>query len=201
MTAQLPKTVLVSRSGNTGIEIVEYEGADGIPNRLAVGEYFTYKAEPKGENYRVCVIFSRTVGGMDRKLYGSVAPVDEKAERVQMALAAIGDHLDAEGSLPRTPSGEPAFQVECFSYKLMEWRDRKPANDDEIEAYIEARLFWSWKYGHADAYFTQHDLIRLAVPLEDVSRVSQLGEGTRWKTQGASPVRPDPQMDSTASTG
>lgn len=187
MAFTLPDTVISSLDGSLAIEITEYEGIHRLPNRDAVGAYFSYKAEEGGEVNRIGVIFSGTVTGglgpLDVPDYN-----DPEANLVQMALAAIGDALGSKGLPPATPSGVPAHHIDCFSEQISEWRNRKRASEGDIESYLEGRLFCSWKFGHSETFFTSHDLLRLHVSLKSLLRLSKLGEGVRWQTRGAPPM-------------
>ena len=62
--------VIATRDGRTGLEVVEFEGAHGIPDRDALGFYFTVRLAPDGEPTRLAVVFSGTVLAVKPPAFG-----------------------------------------------------------------------------------------------------------------------------------
>jgi hypothetical protein len=92
-----------------------------------------------------------------------------------------------EAGLPAfSPSGVPASQIEAFSGRFQDWKQRDPASDDAVLAYMKARLYWSWKYSLSRTLFSSHDLLRLGVDVSVLHRLAQLEEGRLWRTHSRS---------------
>ena len=54
-------TVVAARDGSSAVELVEFEGADKIANRDAIGFYYTVRLKPAEDLSRLIVLFSDTV--------------------------------------------------------------------------------------------------------------------------------------------
>lgn len=173
-------TAVVSRNGSLGIEILEFEGSDRIANRDATGFYYTTRPEPGKDKSRLAVLFSGTSFLYTPSSFGLPILGNRDTNFQQFALAAIGEYLDREGVPPYTPGGVQAAKIECFSPQFQSWLERQPASDNEIESYLRARLYWSWRYGHSASIITSHDLLRLRATISVIDRIAQLESGRLW---------------------
>lgn len=177
----LGATAIVSLDGKTAVEIINYEGHYPISNRDADGYYFAVRATPTGEVSRLNVMFSGlglatlSPAGLETPDFG-----DKEVFFVQIAHAQIGEFLDTNGPPPPTPSGAPALEVPCFSEEIKHLKDRPIAEDEAVEEYIRARLYWSWKFGHDIVTFTTPDVLRLGLDLKHLTRIISLGEQSEW---------------------
>jgi hypothetical protein len=177
---QMP-TVAASPERDLGIALLEFEGAEPIPNRDAVGYYYTIRRSRNEAPSRVAVLFSGTVFYISTDAFGLPKLEDKQTRFTVFAEAAIGDYLDEHGLPDHTPGGVPTAKIECFSPHFQAWQDRTPASDDEIEAYIAAHLFWSWQFAQDGWELGLADCLRLHQPMAVIQRLVSLGDGKDWK--------------------
>lgn len=198
MTYQFEPTVVVARSGSIAVALTEFEGVHRIANRDAVGFYFTARSAQWSDKSRLAVLFSGTSLMSDPQYFGLPDYQDRDANFAQFAFAALGDYLDEVGVPPETPSGTPAAHIEAFSGRFQEWKRRPGVSDDEVLAYMKARLFWTWKYGAPRTLFSSHDLLRLGAEVGDLHRLAHLEEGHAWNTHSKSAygisLEPTPEL-------
>lgn len=180
--------IVVSRDGRLGLAVTEFEGVHGVPNRNAIGAYFSVRLTPTAAESRLAVLFSGTVLAVKWEAFGLPA-ITEEAERLgAFAEAAIGEYLDEHGLPEATPSGVAAYQVECFSPTFNAWSTRPRASDEVIEAYIAAKLYWGWKFDQMLVAFDMPDYLRLRAPRETLARVAQVGMDQLWTWHGGTPT-------------
>ena len=175
---QLP-TVIASRSGQTALEICEFDGKERVPNRDAVAFVYGVRLAPNAAQRRLTVIFSGTVFYVKPEAFGLPDYGDHDQNFGTFALAAIGDYLDDAG-LPEYANDLHVPQIEVFSPHLQAWADRDRAPDEVIETYLAAHGFWSWKFGHETWTVGPPDQLRLRSDLKNTGRLIQLGEGQDW---------------------
>lgn len=186
MNSVFSPTVVVRRDGALGIELTTFDGYEGIPGRALRGAYFGWRARPGGPERRLVVGFSYQTELWSAKDFGLPSgppPADD--DRLQFALATVGEHLDTHGGLPEGDADSPMPELKCLSYDLEGWKTREPSADDAIEHYLEARLYWTWKFGQPGTRVELHDLLRLGAKAQDFARIETLGEGTRHTRLGA----------------
>ncbi len=165
---------------------MEFEGAHRIPNRDAVGFFYTIRRSPDEDPSRLAVLFSGTVMYISTEAF-ELPTYQDKTERFAVfAEAALGDFLDENGLPDHTPSGVSALQVECFSPHFQTWRDRAPASDDEIEAYLSTHVYWAWRFAQPGWELGPSDCLRLRRPLGFIRRLVTLGEGKDWVAEDRS---------------
>jgi|GEM_PF-1518905 len=186
MPSLFEQTVIVSLNGRQPLALTEFESVRRIPNRDAVGFYFTVRSPAFSEDSRISVLFSGTSFYAKPEYFGLPDYGDRDTNFVQFALAATGDFLDEVGLPPFAPSGVGASQIEAFSGRFQVWKERSPASDDDVLAYIAARLYWTWKYNIPRTLFASHDLLRLGISVADLHRLTQLEEGRLWRTHSKS---------------
>jgi hypothetical protein len=180
-------TTIASPARHLGIAVLEFEGAQKILDRDAVGFYYTIKRSPDQRDSRLAVLFSGTVFYIDTDRFG-IPETDNQTERfTYFAEAAIGDYLDEHGLPEHTPSGTSPTDIECFSPHFQGWRDRRPADDDEIEAYLRAHVFWAWKMSQKSWEIGPPDRLRLNQPMAGIERLVNVNEGHDWTVVRNSP--------------
>lgn len=172
--------VLADAGRKVALELVSFDGADRIPMRDAVGFYFNVRLSPDGEISRVAVVFSGTVMAVKPEAFGLRALPTRDATFVMFAEAAIGDYLESTGLPEFTPSGASAAKIDCFSPHFQAWRDRPPASDEAIEAYLFAHCENAWRFGHDSWVSGPADLLRLNRKLQSVMRIVRLHAGAAW---------------------
>ena len=179
--------VIASASKDLGIEVFAFDGVHRVENRDAVGFYFDVRLEPGGRTSRIAVLFSGTVMSVKPESFGLPNLGDRQSTFTMFAEAAIGDFLDENGLPTFAPSGVPAAKIECFSPHFQGWRDRPPASDETIEAFLFAHVIQSWKYGQPSWALGPSDLLRLNQPLAAVLRIVRLYEGEAWTVSSEGP--------------
>lgn len=173
-------TVIASPARDLAVEALEFGGADRIPNRDAVGYFFSLRLQPSAEPVGIAVLFSGTVMAVRPEAFGLPKMVDREASFRTFAETAIGDFVDENGLPVFTPNGVGAANIECFSPHFQAWRDRQPASDELIERYLFAHALWAWKFGHSSWTLGPSDLLRLNQPLSQVLRLVRLYEPEAW---------------------
>jgi hypothetical protein len=180
MTERYPAALIISRDGAMGILLTDYEGTYGLPNRDAIGLFFRARLTPRSDETRLVVRFSGWTSGVRLSAFDLPDVPDDDHRRSYFAEAAIGDYLDEVGLPPFTPSGTEPTAIDCYSERTASWDTRPRAGDEAIERYLEAKVFWSWKYELGAARFSHSDALRLKAPIASMQRIAQLGEGERW---------------------
>jgi hypothetical protein len=186
MPSTFEPTVINSLNGRQPVALAQFEGAHRIPNRDAVGFYFTIQAPSFAEASRIAVLFSGTSFYAKPEHFGLPDYGDRDTNFVQFALAAVGDYLDEVGLPAFAPSGVSATQIDAFSSRFQKWKERPPASDDAVLSYIKARMYWTWKYDIPRTLFSSHDLLRLGLEVSALHRLAQLEEGNLWRTHSKS---------------
>jgi hypothetical protein len=162
-----------------GIELLQFDGAERIGNRDAVGYYYTVRLSPDEQSKRIAVLFSGTVYVSSDAF--DLPKIEGKGERFRIfSEAAIGDELDERGISEEMFKVKSIVQIECFSEHFQTWETRPRASDDEIESYIARHLFWSWTFGREGWELGLSDCLRLHRPLRFIQRIVKLGEGADW---------------------
>lgn len=183
MPENYPGALIASRDGMLAVRLTSWEDRRPVENRDAVEFWFRLLLEPNGEESRIAVIFSGTTLAVEWGGFGLPDILDNDRRLIYFAEAAIGEYLDTKGLPPRWASGAPVPRIECFSDTFGAWAGRARATDDEIEAYLEGKTFWSWRFEESHATIYHPDVLRLRVSLQAIDRVAQLGEGLHWKTE------------------
>lgn len=169
----------MSKSGEHSLTVLQFDGADRVSNRDAVGYYFR-TTNREGDVIRLAVLFSGTVLAVKPEAFGLAPVLDREMGLQSFSLAAIGDHLDTVGMLEPTPPSTSAHWIECFSPHFQDWADRKPAHDDLVERYVAAHLVESWRRDIAAWEFGPSDSLRLGRSLRSIDRILDLGDGESW---------------------
>lgn len=180
-------TVIPALNGSVGIEILAFDGLDGFENRAAFSCSYTARSAPGADVYYITVIFS---GEPDRvRMHAYDLPKAENdLDSIQtFGLACIGEYLDVNGF----PSilGDSPLEIKCSSSQFKLWRERGPADDDQIEQYIRSSLYWAWRFAQDDYEFSLPDVLRLGISIQQLERVAQLGEDVEWILIDRSPER------------
>jgi hypothetical protein len=190
-------TVLVSRDGERSIELVRFDGSEKIRNQDAIGYYFAVRSSPGAVLGRLRVIFDGLTRTLLKPRDVGIPESSDLQNFVHFSEVAVGEHLD-KGQPLEVPGDDSISSIECFSNCWGEWDKLTPADEDSIEAYILARLFWSWRFSHDRVLFTVPDLLRLRVPYSRFLQVAELGNGNLWSIGQRNPfgaiLIPTPQF-------
>lgn len=185
---KLIPTVIASPERDSAIALTEFSYAAGINQRDAVGFYHEIKRYPDSETSRIAVVFSGTVYNVKLGAF-DIPDIEDKELRFRVfAHAAIGDFLDSEGLPEFAADGESPPKIECFSPHFQSWVDRPPASDEAIEHYLQAHVFWSWKYDLEGWELGPADSLRLHRPLKTINRLVAIGEGRDWTIKARTPT-------------
>jgi len=180
MASIFPGTIVTSRDGALGVHLTYFEGKDRISGRDAIGFYFTALLNPRSDRTRLAVLFSGWTTRIRWEGFDLPDIPDDDERLVLFCEAAVGDFLDEQGLPPFTPSGASAAQITCFSERTASWTNLPRASDEEIDAYLEAKTYWAWKYELPSARFHHPDCLRLNSSLKSLQRIAIVGEGERW---------------------
>ncbi len=176
--------VVAARDGAHAVLVTLYEGTYPIPNRMAVGCYFSFIQADRTTEGRVGVMFSDLFQFVQPKEFGFPETMDRRQFQLQCSFAAMGEYLDTVGLLPETPDSAPASQIECFGPQFETWAKRETPSDDVILKYLREKTFWSWKFELELAEFTEADALRLHCSSRTLRRVAQIEEGNLWTVAG-----------------
>lgn len=172
--------VVAARDGAHAVLVTLYEGTYPIPNRIAVGCYFSFIQADRTTEGRVGVMFSDHFQFVQPKEFGFPETMDRKQFQLQCSFAAMGEYLDTVGLLPETPDSAPATQIACFGPQFETWAKRETPSDDVILDYLREKTFWSWKFELELAALTEADSLRLHCSPRTLRRVAQIEEGHLW---------------------
>ncbi len=173
-------TIVASRTGEHVLTLVDFDGADGVPDRDAVAFYFR-ALNSSAEVVRFGVMFSGTVLAVRPDAFGLPAVADREEGFKTFSLAALGDYLDAVGPLTPTPPRASAHWIECFSPHFQEWADRDPVDDQALEQYLQVHLYEAWRREQQTWSFATEDALRLGRSAESARRIIDLGADELWK--------------------
>ncbi|MEO6331583.1 MAG: hypothetical protein ABIP09_03375 [Gemmatimonadaceae bacterium] len=179
-------TVVIARDGGVAVGAVRVDGIDSVPNRDATGVYLTLDLT-KNRIARVGVLFSGTILMASPGDFGYPDGTSAVDFVTTAAVAAVGEYLDSYGLPPESPPLSSATAIECFSGQFEEWKNRLAATDSEVVEYMQRKAYWGWKVGLTSTPIDRADALRLAVPLEDMSRISVLGQARDWTIGNQSP--------------
>lgn len=176
--------VIAARDGAHAVLVTFYEGTYPIPNRIAVGCYFSFLHPDRETEGRVGVMFSDHFQFVQPKALGFPEAMDRKQFQLQCSFAAIGEFLDSEGLLPPTPDNAPATQIPCFGPQFELWAKRASASDDAILHYLREKTYWCWRFELDLASFGEADCIRLHCSPRALKRIAQIEDGSLWTIAG-----------------
>ena len=178
--------VVVARDGAHAVLLTLYEGTYPIPNRIAVGCYFSFRNPDRQTKGRVGVMFSDHFQFVHPEAFALPEAMDRKEFQLQCSFAAIGEYLDVVGLLPPTPENAPATQLACFGTQFEAWTNRDAGSDDAILKYLREKTYWSWRFELDVASFTEADCIRLNSSPRALKRIALIEEGNLWTVGGGS---------------
>ena len=178
--------VVTARDGAHAVVVTLYEGTYRIPNRIAVGCYFSFLQEDRTTVGRVGVMFSDHFEFVHPEECGLPEGMDRKQFQLQCSFAAMGEYLDATGLLPATPDQTPATHIPCFGPQFETWTKRETPSDDAILHYLREKAFWCWRFELDLASFTEADCLRLHCSPRALRRIAQIEDGTLWTIAGES---------------
>jgi hypothetical protein len=178
--------VVAAQDGAHAVLVTLYEGTYPIPNRIAVGCYFSFLQADRTSEGRVGVMFSDHFQFVEPKEFGLPDAMDRKQFQLQCSFAAMGEYLDTNGLLPATPDNAPATQIACFGPQFETWAKREAPSDDAILHYLREKTFWCWKFELELASFTEADCLRLHCSPRGMRRIAQIEDGNLWTIAGGS---------------
>ena len=181
--------VVASRDGRIAVHLTLYEGTYPIPNRIAVGCYFSLEMPDNGGTSRVGVLFSDHFEFVQPQAFGLPATIARDTFQLECAYATIGEYLDSDGLLPLTPSGVSATQLNCFGSQFKEWEERPVGKDDDVLAYVRAKLYASWRFELDETVFSSADCLRLHASLRTIKRTLEIEEGILWTVSESNEFR------------
>lgn len=97
-----------------------------------------------------------------------------------LAFVAMGQFLDAH-EVP--PQPEPSYYgiTAVLSSDVFSLFQREAASDAEVERFVEAKIYWSWKFKLSEARFEESDAVRLGVEISDLDHAAFPHIGTLWR--------------------
>jgi hypothetical protein len=180
-------TVVPALDGSVGIELTSFDCFIEHESRPAFECRYTARSEVRAGRLYIAVVF---VGDLDRVLlhaYDLPRSTDVRESIQAYAVARIGEYLDTNGlSLIRNQS---QFLIKCLPSQFKLWRERVPADVDQIEQYIRYSLYWSWRFAQEEYEFSVSDALRLGISIQQLGQVARLGEGVEWEVIDRSPER------------
>jgi hypothetical protein len=173
--------ILISLDGEKSLELVEFEGEDRIPNRVAFGLYYTIRFVPDGETSRIVVVFGNLTRYAQPVAFG-LPDLNIGSELFRIfAETRIGEHLDGLESHSEL-QGSGLIEIPCLSDAIRRWEPpRKPLSDEVVEEYVKAKLYHAWSFGYGPTVFSWPDFFRLGTTPSGFYRVVSLGEDTDWE--------------------
>jgi len=104
------------------------------------------------------------------------------------STVAIGEYLDQAAVPGSEAEQEPE---ELFLSDILESVSaREVATFEEIETYLEGKVYWSWRFRHPVATITSPDLVRLNATSADLNEVASLRDGEFWSVVEQGKLKP-----------
>jgi class 3 adenylate cyclase len=170
--------VAISRRGDKGILVTRIARPIQLQQRGTLGLPVLARLYPHGSE----AIAIRVVVGSDWPVvlgppcYRWKVPITDALW--VFSTIVIGEYLDREGVRPLQAEQEPE---ELLLNDVLEGViGRGVATFEEIETFLEGKVYWSWQYRRPVATITFPDLLRLQATLSDVHEVASLREGEFW---------------------
>ncbi len=173
-------TVVASPLNDASVALDAFDSIVRVVNRDAVDVLFVARTSSTSRQRLLGVRFSGTVMAVRLESFGLPNIGDRAAAFRTFAETAIGDELDESGALNLELPDERIHIIDCFSPHFQAWRDRPPASDEQVEAYLFAHALASWHFAQPSWVLGPSDLLRLNRTLPDVLRLVQLHEGVAW---------------------
>ena len=168
--------VITSLDGHVALQLHTLDDIGPVRDRSGAGVYFSWRGQRGATSGRLVVHFSDTIGQVDLSKFGLINVADKAQTLVWLAEAAVGDHLNEEGTLAPLQQGEPPLLIPCYSYRLEDWRSRPPGSDERVAHYLRGRLRAAWDYDQHYVTVGTPDLLRLRVTLTRLQKLATLGE-------------------------
>lgn len=183
---QYGPAIVISRDGSRALEIVEYLGREPHPQRDASYSVFSTRIDGKHDIHLVHIL-------VDEQLPGVPRAIDERLnskrtsewDRVHLAEARLGEYLDEVGVPDFSSLGGVIPNIQLEPERLHRWSEADRATDDEIEAYLQYKCLWAWRFNHHTVTINAADFIRLGTNGNNVRRLVEFGRGKEWLVNDA----------------
>jgi predicted nucleotide-binding protein len=173
--------IVVQANGGSALLLTEFESRHPLKDGSGLGAFFKVRLSPDADVSRVVVIFDETLSVEAIKAFGLPTNDDMDLTLLDIAEAAIGEHLDKSGFPGATVSGENPYRIVCGYEQFKEWRDRQPVSDDRVTDYILAKTLASYDFELPSAALgNPPDLIRLKISFQKLANQIQLDDGHLW---------------------
>lgn len=183
--------VVISMEGDLSVAVLEYQGEvrlGRMPFNLAL--MYRVRLVPKGDHSGVIVVVDDILKGQLAAKASELGMSHEKMKQ-EIAMEAIGRHLDEEGMPEFTPSGTPAVLIAGtdVAQRYFERKRARSPDDETLLAYIARKVYWGWAHGAIETTLRPADARRLGTTVLDLVRVAIAGDGVYWQREDAhSPV-------------
>lgn len=109
------------------------------------------------------------------------------------AALAMGEYLD-ETALPRFSGGEEPIATIELSETLSRVERIHTATYEEIQVYLESKIYWAWQFRKPTTQITHVDLVRLGTSLDAIQQVASLRVGELWTLEPPGRFRPTSRL-------
>lgn len=172
LTARVIGDVAIARNGRNAVLLLSTQRPRRLTSRLAYNVPIVIQPEPHGPKTWVnLIVESEWLWHHAHKIIQ--LPIDQALPT--FASLSVGEYLD-ETTLPPLPAGEEPAAIIELSRTLNRLKQRDTATYEEIQLYLEAKIYWNWQFRNPTTRITQADLARLATSLNAVQQVASLRE-------------------------
>ena len=172
----------VSRDTQRSILVERFED-ERYPRAHADGFHFNavVRLRPRGDLCRVQFFVSGTLAALWNAPAQTLRWNDDFDTALpDLSMMALADLLDT-GDTPADPTpGEYALRIPVTSelFALLKPQDR---DDAELEEFVEAKIYWSWKFKLGPAVFWEWEARRFGVEVEDLHQAAFRKTGSLWE--------------------
>jgi len=178
-----PEDIVISKEGDLSLAVLEYQGEgrlDGFAFTLAM--MYRVRLIPKRDHSRLIVIVDDILAMQLAEKAGELGIGPEELKQ-EIAMEAIGQHLDEHGMPEFTPSGTSAARIRGsdVAQGYFERNRAGPPEDEVLLAYIARKVYWGWAHGAIETTVRTADARRLRTTVDDLVRVAIAGDGVYWQ--------------------
>ena len=180
MAVTLPQ-VVVSRDGQRAVVLDKWlDGPFFEPAPDGSSFEAVVRLKPRGKAFATQFKVSSTLRVM-WNIEGQTQKWDEAFEtaRQDLALIAIAQYLD-ENAVPEAPTDDHYALQPLLSSYLSDIYTQDPPTDQELREYVEAKLYWAWKFRLQPARFEMWEARRLRVSIDELEHAAFTGIGSWW---------------------
>jgi len=184
--SKLASTV-ISADGSRALLLTQLQFVRSLSDGSGLGAFFQLKLTPRSAESRAVVVFDEPLMKSEIEAFGLPTMEDWNLTLLDLATAAIGEHLGKHG-LPRdTPSGNVPYRIRCGDVQFGQWKERQPTGEDDVTSYVLAKALAAWNFEEDHVFIGSPDLIRLRISLARLSQIVTLGEGELWDVTTRNP--------------